>query len=251
MELPPARATRLTRPTRPSRRAPALAGAAAAFTVLAAAAAQGATPVTVPVDVGIGPAAYFISGRVAEDQPVHTGLKISVQAIIDQATIQQHQNRIPRRLRARALRMKEVRISPSILIPDALILSPATRNTELYGITWRPLGLNVPLVEGEAISLRLQAGLLATYAFLRSKLAAIPTTHFLRPGLDAGAELEIFPVPSFGISVGWSSGFYLPQAFGSFAVKPPPGESTTRATLWHLGQAFLKLHFRFPHTTRL
>jgi hypothetical protein len=222
----------------------------AAATMAMSTAARAATPVTVPVDVGVGPAAYVITGRVADDQPIHLGLKISVQAIIDQATLQQHQKRIPPRMRARVLRMKEVRISPSIFIPDALIISPQARNTGIYGVTWRPVGLNVPLAEGEAVRLRLQAGLLLTYAFLHSKLAQIPTTHFLRPGVDAGAELEIFPSPIFGISLGWASGFYLPQVLGSFAVRPRP-EDGARATLWHFGQAFLKVHLRFPHTTRI
>jgi hypothetical protein len=230
------------------------AAALAAATMVVPADARAATPVTVPVDVGIGPAAYIITGRVADDQPIHLGLKLSVQAIIDQATIQRHQNRIPPRLRARALRMKEVRISPSILIPDALIISPAARNTGIYGVTWRPIGANIPLIDGEAVTLRLQAALLATYAYLTSSLPTIPTTHFLRPGLDLGAELEMFPSPLFGISVGWSSGLYLPQALGSFALKPDSTLSATearRATLWHFGQAFLKIHVRFPHTTRL
>src|SRR6476619_4425288 len=102
--------------------------------------------VTVPADVGVGPAFYVITGEVARDQPVHFGLKLSVQAIIDQATIRQHQDRIPLRYRKQALRMKEVRYSPSILIPDSIIISPAIGHTSIYGVTWRPISLSVPLV---------------------------------------------------------------------------------------------------------
>src|SRR6185369_8966222 len=80
-----------------------------------------AEPVTVPVDVGIGPAMYLVSGRVADDQ-LHAGLKISVQAIIDQQTLRAHPERIPGNLRSQALRLQEVRISPSFLIPDAVII---------------------------------------------------------------------------------------------------------------------------------
>jgi hypothetical protein len=224
----------------------ALAGATLVLATVAAA----ATPVTVPVDVGVGPAGYLITGRVMDDQPIHLGLKLSVQAIIDQATLQQNQSRIPPRLRARVLRMKEVRISPSIFIPDALIISPAARKTGMYGVTWRPVGLHIPVIGGDSARLRLQAGLLVTYAFLHSKLPEIPTTHFLRPGLDLGAEVEIFPSPIFGVSFGWSSGLYLPQVLGSFAVKPRP-EDGPRATLWHFGQVFFKIHLRFPYTARL
>jgi hypothetical protein len=213
-------------------------------------AAAARTPVTVPVDVGVGPAVYNITGRVADDQPLHLGLRLSVQAIIDQATIRQHQDRIPPRMRARALRVKEVRISPSILIPDALIISPPAHNTALYGVTWRPVGLNVPLADGEVVSLRLQAGLLLTYAFVTSSKPELPDTHFLRPGVDLGGELEIFPSPLFGVSAGWSSGLYLPQVLGRFGVSPTAADGP-RATLWHFGQAFLKVHVRFPYSTRL
>src|SRR5262245_57510568 len=114
-----------------------------------------AEEVTVPVDVGVGPAVYVVTGRVAADQPVHFGLKLSVQAIIDQETLRRHQDRIPPRLRARAVRMKEVRYSPSIWIPDALIISPAFQHTGIYGVTWRPLSMGVTLAEGPAARLQL------------------------------------------------------------------------------------------------
>jgi hypothetical protein len=209
-----------------------------------------AQPVTVPVDLGIGPAMYLISGRVADDQ-LHFGLKISLQAIIDQQTLRAHPERIPPRFRAQVLRLKEVRISPSILIPDALIISPKVRNTGLYGVTWRPLSVTLPLAEGESGRLVLGAGLLLTYAYLTSDLPDIPITHFLRPGIDVGAELEIALGPQFLVSAGWSSGFYVPQQLGAFGTGDLSAPGALDRTLWHFGQAFLKLHFRFPYATSL
>jgi hypothetical protein len=211
-----------------------------------------ASEVTVPADVGVGPAFYVITGEVARDQPVHFGLKLSVQAIIDQATIRQHQDRIPPRYRRQALRMKEVRYSPSILIPDSLIISPAVQHTGIYGITWRPISLAVPLVDTGSTCLRLGAGLLVSYAYIHSDLEAIPTTHFLRPGIDLGADLEIMFTSSFGVSLGWASGFYLPQVLGGFGLAQE-GKSVSVGpdTLWHFGQAYLKLHVRFPYTARM
>jgi hypothetical protein len=203
----------------------------------------------VPVDVGVGPAFYVITGEVARDQPVHFGLKLSVQAIIDQATIRQHQDRIPARYRQQALKMKEVRLSPSILIPDALIISPPIGHTSIYGVTWRPISVSVPLVDAGGTCLRLGAGLLATYAYIHSDLATIPTTHFVRPGLDVGADLEIMFTPSFGVSLGWASAFYLPQVLGGFGLAEE-GQSVNVGpnTLWHFGQAYFKFHVRFPYT---
>jgi hypothetical protein len=219
---------------------------------LMAAGAAHASEVTVPADVAVGPAFYVITGEVARDQPVHFGLKLSVQAIIDQATIRQHQDRIPARYRQQALHVKEVRYSPSILIPDSLIISPAVEHTGIYGITWRPISLGVPLVDTGSTCLRLAAGLLVTYAYIYSDLEAIPTTHFFRPGVDLGADLEIMFTSSFGVSLGWASGFYLPQVLGGFGLAQE-GKSVSVGpdTLWHFGQAYLKLHIRFPYTTTM
>jgi hypothetical protein len=44
------------------------------------------------------------------------------------------------------------------------------------------------------------------------------------------------------VSFGWSSGFYIPQKLGAFAV------ASTDQSIWHIGQAFLKLHFRSLRT---
>lgn len=213
-----------------------------------------AEAITVPADVGVGPAGYLISGRVADDQPIHTGLKISVQAIIDQATIREHQNRIPERYRKQAMQMKEVRYSPSIFIPDALIISPKLRHTGIYGVTWRPISIGLPLVDAGPVNFGLGAGLLLTYAYLHSDLPGLPDTHFIRPGIDIGAELEIAFSSSFLVSLGWDSGFYVPQGLGTLGMGPLGDHADYAAlkqTLWHFGQAFLKLHVRFPYTANL
>lgn len=212
----------------------------AAFLLLGVSERALAESVTVPVDVGVGPAAYFISGPVFRDQPVHFGLKLSVLAIIDQETIRKNRNRIPERYRKLAAGITEARVSPSFLIPDALIISPKFRRTGIYGATWRPISLSVPLVE-RPFRLDLNAGPLLTYAFLHSDV--FPTTHFLRPGLDLKAELELPVSQAFLVSLGWASGFYIPQALGSWTAVGPFDRA-----LWHFGQAFLKLHFRFPYS---
>lgn len=197
--------------------------------------------VEVPVDVGIGPAFYLISGPVFDDQPVHFGLKIDVAAVIDQAWIRRNQRNIPKQYRGVSKNVKEVRISPSIFIPDALIISPKIRNTGLYGVTWRPLSLSQSF-GSQSAKFSLGAGLLLTYAFLHSDV--LPTTHFIRPGLDLKAEVELALSKQFLISFGWASGFYIPQRLGSLGWGP------LSESMWHFGQAFLQLHFRFPYEVR-
>jgi len=150
--------------------------------------------------------------------------------------------------------MSEIRISPSIFIPDALFISPKTRHTGLYGVTWRPLSIGLSLLQTGTVRFNLSAGLLLTYAFLHSDLPALRDTHFLRPGLDVGGEIELAFSRSFLISFGWFSGFYIPQGFGTFgmgAFGDRQNSTTLRETLWHFGQGFVKLHFRFPYTANL
>jgi len=217
-----------------------------AAAVLLAAPAVHAAKVKVPVDLGLGPAGYHFFGAVGDDQPVHYGLKISLEAVIDKELIKRNRSKIPASYRAMAGSMEEVRFSPSIFIPDALIISPKLEQTGIYGVTWRPVGLNVPLIKS-GVRLTVGAALLLTYAFLYSD--TLPTTHFVRPGLDLGAELEIPITKSFLVSLGWSSGLYVPQKLGELGMGTLPDELDQ--TIWHAGQGFLQLHFRFPYETKI
>lgn len=199
--------------------------------------------VTVPVDVGVGPAAFLFFGPVFEDQPIHTGLKLSVEAVLDREWLRKNQRLIPRRYRQQAQRLDEIRISPSILIPDSLIISPKLRDTGMYGATWKPLSLGLPLSSSPA-RLAVGAGLLLTYAYLHSD--TLEDTHFLRPGASLGVDLELGLSKSFLIGVGWESAFYVPQELGGLGLPDRLSDG-----LFHVGQAYVQLHFRFPYTTRL
>ncbi|MCA9537237.1 MAG: hypothetical protein KC620_00030 [Myxococcales bacterium] len=200
---------------------------------------------TVPVDLGIGPAFHFITGPIQDDQSPHYGLKISLKAIITREVIEQNKSKIPKKYRGMASKIDEARFSPSIFIPDTLFISPRFENTAMYGISWRPIGLDLPLIKKPRLAIGI--GLDLTYAYLDSDLKALGTTHFLRPGLDAKAEFEVPITDSFLISVGWMSVFYPPQKVGGGIFTW--GELDE--SIWHLGQAFVQLHFRFPYTTTL
>jgi hypothetical protein len=208
--------------------------------------------IRVPVDIGVGPAAYYFFGPIVGNRGAvpHFGLKLNVYAVIDQSVIAANRASIPPQYQSMADRVSEVRISPSFFIPDSFIISPklsAFDSTGIYGVTWRPLALGVPLIGGGkkkgAVRLGLSAGLLLTYAFIYSDL--FPTTHFIRPGLDAMLELEVALSKSFLFSLGWASQIYVPQQLGQFGIGP------LDQSIFHVGQAFLKLHFRFPITQNL
>jgi len=203
--------------------------------------------VTVPVDVSVGPAFHFVTGPVQADEQTHYGLKLDIKAIIDNATIRANIRRVPQGYRATAIRMKEYRMGVSSFIPDTLFISPQSRRTGMYGIAFRPLYVGLTLWEVPRINL--SVGALLTYAYISSTVAAIgaETTHLLRPGLDAKLDIEIPISRSFLVSFGWTSQLYVPQEIG--------GEfwawGERDKSIWHIGQAYLMLHFRFPYTASL
>lgn len=202
-------------------------------------------PVTVPVDLGIGPAVHMVTGPIQDDQQLHYGVKISLAAIISQEIIKSQKHRIPKKYRGMATRMKEVRYTPTIFIPDTLFISPKTERTGMYGVNFQPVAINLPLVRSPRLAIG--AGLDLTYIYIDSDEPALGTTHFLRPGLDLTADLEIPLSKSFLISVGWASIFYPPQEVGGEIFELGKLDDS----IWHIGQAYLQLHFRFPYTVNL
>ncbi|MBS2031523.1 MAG: hypothetical protein JST54_26725 [Deltaproteobacteria bacterium] len=214
--------------------------------MLVCASRANAAPVDVPVDVGVGPAAFlFVPSPVWDDQHIHYGLKLSLQAIINQQLLQKEKGRIPPQYRDMVLKQKEIRLTPFplTLIPEDIFISPKLEHTGIYGATFKPISIGAAM-GGGGIRLGLDLGVVLTAAYLYSD--TLPNTFFLRPGLGAQAELELMPSDVFGISIGWESCVYVPQVLGTFWSVTP-----TDNAIWHIGDAFVKLHFRFPYEANL
>ena len=141
--------------------------------------------------------------------------------------------------------MKEVRYVPSAFIPHSVIISPKTRDTGMYGIAFRPLALGFALTP-PPVRVGFDVGLMAKYMYMHSDTLDAPM-HFLRPGLEARLDVEFALSKSFLMSVGWASQVYIPQEVGGaiFAI------GDLNNSLWHIGQAYLMLHFRVPYTHQL
>ncbi len=214
-----------------------------------------ASTITVPVDVGIGPTANWFTGVIGDDQQFHYGLKLDIAAIIDQQTIKANKQRIPKKYRKMAMSMKEVVYRPFWWLPDSFLISPKLNHSFMYGVTLRPIVLGLPLIDNGFMKFSLSAGLLVTYAYMGNdtwvdKGYAKDSMHFLRPGADAKAELLLKLSKSFLVSWGWDSHFYVPQRVGAGPLEGL-GENLLEESVWHNGQAFVMLHFRFPYTTKL
>ena len=66
-------------------------------------------PVEIPIDIGIGPAVHQFTGPVYRAQQYHTGLKLSLAAIIDQSVIASQAHKIPKKYRGLAKKIGTVR----------------------------------------------------------------------------------------------------------------------------------------------
>jgi hypothetical protein len=202
-----------------------------------------AEKIRVPVDVGVGPAFHMVTGPVQDDQTIHYGLKLSLYAVIDRATLEKQKKRIGKYWKY-VKSAQEIRYRPTMFLPDTLYLSPKTERTAMYGASWRPVGLEMPLLRSP-IRVAIGAGLLLTYAYIQSDTLMKDAMHFIRPGLDLKAEIELPVTKTVLLSFGWASQLYPPQEIGGeiFAW----GELDQ--SVWHIGQAYAMLHVRFPYTT--
>ena len=149
-----------------------------------------ARDVTVPVNVGLGPAFYSITGPIADEQSWHYGARLSLQAIIDQETIEENIDMVPRQYRDLLEGVEELRVSPLIYVPESLIISPRIDDTMMFGATWQPISLGLPLIR-TPVRLALEVGAILTYAYIDSCTLFEGGMHFFRPGLDFRADLEI------------------------------------------------------------
>jgi len=203
-----------------------------------------AKKIEVPIDIGVGPAVNLVTGPVYRDQAIHTGLVFSAEAVLEKKTLRKVKGQIPKKYRDMVMSMNEVRIS-HFLIPDQFFLSPKGMlggTTGMWGIGFRPIGIDIPFVYEPAFRFDVGAGLRLSYAYLPSDDLPSPT-HFLRPGLDLKAEAEVPITDRFLVSFGWNSQFYIPQEVGG----PVLELGTLDESIWHIGQGFFKFHFRFPY----
>ena len=216
--------------------------------------------VTVPADVGVGPEAFWFYGPLLENRGAvpHFALAFNLHAIIDRDWINDNRDRIPAQYRGQADRITELKVGPSIFIPSTVYVSPAIdalNGVGIFGLTWKPLGLTLVstgqkserawnqsrgrfLIEGNLLLTGLYI-----YSNLRGvELAGIPSTFFLRPGVELQTTLLLNVSRTVLVSVGGGAQAYVPQRLGAFFDVLP-----IERTVWLSFFAFLKFHVRFPY----
>ncbi|RVU41460.1 hypothetical protein FRC91_19055 [Bradymonadales bacterium TMQ1] len=207
---------------------------------------------SIPVQVGVGPAGVMVgapslssgySGAVFEDQPLHLGVRIDLEAVITADLVREHPKVVPRQYRSRLLAAGEVRYRPGIaaLLPRTVYFSPKLQNTGMYGATWSLLGAGLAL-SPSPFRVSLGASLIGTALFMHSETLPSPT-FFVRPGVDITLDIEIQVARDFGLSFGWSSMMHIPQALGGPVLDLDGDEGS----IWHIGQFYVQGNVRFPY----
>jgi hypothetical protein len=227
--------------------------------------------VEIPVNVGIGPAAFYIPEHLEDGDPKpFFGLRLHIKAVIDRETIKQYKNEIPAQYRKAVEGVSEVRVG-YLLIPESILLGhrKTEGGPELYGATWRPIAMGMPIQIGP-VRLSLGTGFLITYAYVNTGKYKIidhkdqhstvmvgssdaqyrsKVTNFLRPGADVGLDLELRLSDAILVSLGWSSAYYLPQKIGGSITTTGMGD--LQNSIWRVHQAYLVANYRMPVEVRL
>lgn len=215
----------------------------------------------VPVQVGVGPTGNLFAGptfgdnvgwggRLGGDQLIHTGLRISVTAVIEAELVRRHPGLVPRQYRQQVIDAGEVRYAPGIvaLIPNSLYLSPPIPGVDgweaqAWGATWSLMALGLPFVT-DPFRFSVRGALIASAIYINSE-AVGGHYFFLRPGAELKAEVEIPLADDFLVSFGWASMFHVPQSLDGGILEVGGFDENS---LWHIGQFFLQGHIRIPYT---
>ena len=148
-------------------------------------------------DLGIGPAAHFVTGPIQDAQLVHSGLALNVSGSSPPNCSTPKAQNLP----AKPAQFGRNPGIPFWYVPKTLFISPKVEGSQMYGVQFEPFGLGL-----ESKSFRLGAGVglrSATYAYVQSDDVIGGKATFLRPGIRAGIDLEILSLkPSAFLRVG-------------------------------------------------
>lgn len=197
--------------------------------------------VSAALDVGVGGKALLIYGAPPQVRRVHSGATASARVVVDPKSLRETTDALPWPWSSLAGRKtKKVHWNPVPWLPESIILSPGFGDGSALGMSWRVAQMQVDT--GDRFKVGFTSG--ARLTWLSFFGGDVPTTHFLRPGIDLGAWVELPLSERWFLDVGYSSQLYVPQAWGS----PPWEIGPQEDWLWHLGEVSLTFHRRRPRT---
>ncbi len=206
--------------------------------------------VSVPLNLGAGPALNYIYGAISDDQTFHYSLKLDMYALLDREFLQSHGSKVPKKYRGFIEGRDELRIT-YLFIPESLIISPTYKHTGIYGINFRPISLGLPLIKSQGLISSLGLGLNVTYMFIHSDSVFDKNGYmnFLRPGLNLQLDNIVKITKKFLISGGVDTYFYIPQEVKRDSPIFEIGDFNR--TIWFVAQVYFIFNIRVPYRTRI
>lgn len=198
--------------------------------------------VEIPINVGIGPSLFWFPG-LTPDRDLHTGVRLEIYAVIDQAMIKKFKNRIPKKFRRMATAQQEIHVAPSLmmLIPDAIIISPGDTSS-IYGATWTLLGLGVNLVNSSRFDASVSVNFpTLTYLHVQSPANNPENSNLFGIGATPALLTQIRITDNWLLGLSYYHTFQLPLEMNQFERA-----NGTQKTWNHFGEISAVLHYRFP-----
>jgi len=206
--------------------------------------------VEVPINIGVGPAFFYIPGVVGRD--LHPGAKFDLYAVITPKILHEHENKIPKNYKKYVNLDKEMHITTLwlMLLPKYLIISPpGEEKSYIYGGLWTLFSLTNELLKSERVELGWELVLpTISYIYANAKKNEPDGQHLWGVGAMLRIANTIRFSDSFLATLAYGHNFNVPlQYLGT----PSPNngyqeEGKNSRQQWiQTGVLSLVLHFRF------
>ena len=202
--------------------------------------------VEVPINVGVGPAYFWIPGVVGRE--LHPGVKLDLYAVITPKMLHEHENKIPKQYKKYVDMDEERHVKPiwMLLLPKYLIISPGSESY-IFGGLWPLFSLPKSFVKNDFIELRGQLVLPTfSYIYTHAKKNAPNTQHLLGVGAMLRIENTIKFSEYFLATLAYGHSFNAPlPALGPLPDNIYKEEARDTERRWfQTGVLSLVLHFR-------
>jgi hypothetical protein len=203
--------------------------------------------VEVPINIGVGPAYFWIPGVVGRS--LHPGAKLDLYAVITPQMLKEHENKIPKKYKKYVNMEEEMHIKPiwMLLFPKYLVISPG--ESSIYGGFWYFLSLAGNLLKSNRVELEWELVLpTVSYLYTDAKKNNPDTQHLFGLGAMLRIENTIKFSESFLATLAYGHNFNAPLSY--LELKLPDNaykeEGRTSERQWiQTGVLSLVFHFRF------
>ncbi|MDR1759505.1 MAG: hypothetical protein LBR60_03150 [Fibrobacter sp.] len=202
--------------------------------------------IEIPLNVGVGPAFFWIPGVTG--RVFHPGLQIEPYAVITPKVLQDNKEKIPMKYRKFLKTREDIHLAPlwMALIPNYIVISPGSENA-VYGGIWSLFSLSTNLWEASRAKIQGQLILpTLSYLYTHSEENYPLTQHLFGVGAMLRLSANFKFSENFLATLAYAHDFKLPLPLNTYKTN----ENAKRDWI-HTGILSLVFHFRFPITQEI